>query len=63
MAKEKKERVTLAERLKNSVDPTKSFMGISVSRLKNLSVEEKFSFTFMRLLVRCSSSLVWNMSG
>ena len=51
MAKEKKERITLAERLKNSVDPTKSFMGISVSRLKNMGVEEKFSFTFMRLLV------------
>ncbi|MBR0173806.1 MAG: methyl-accepting chemotaxis protein [Lachnospiraceae bacterium] len=47
MAKQKKEKKSLI----SNVDPNKSFMGLSVAKLKHLDVESKFTFTFMRLLI------------
>ncbi|MBQ9513269.1 MAG: HAMP domain-containing protein, partial [Lachnospiraceae bacterium] len=49
MAKEKKEKK--GSRLLQNVDVNKSFMGLSVAKLKHLDVESKFTFTFMRLLI------------
>ena len=47
MAKEKKPKRKIGQ----NVNPNSSFFGLSLAKIKHLGVEEKFTFTFLRLLV------------
>ena len=49
MAKEKTEKKE--SRFMKNVDINKSFMGLSVAKLKHMDIEQKFTFTFLRLLI------------